>query len=576
MIKQAMSTLVRQDEDAVRPSSIRSAPRKSSKAWQVCRAPQSTSRMPSSIHEDDLESGREDFSSKEIKGDNDRRGGRALKALLRSVAVLVFRWTVHIFLLVFLGQQLYSQYQDYDSQPVSSTVLRRQAPFPRLTLCPGTPLRDTVIRLEAETLLTSDNVTLDQFYNISTLQMLGSDARYNNWPNRIHVESGAHAVGNVPGRSRLGTWGARYYLTLSRLRHKVHPTRCLTFEPSEYLFARSKNPLQLELILASAPSFTETKRTAYRLFVHGSEEPNVGDLVAQELGPHVPQTLVRELGVGSTLSLRLTARLLRQVNVRLRPCRDDPGYSETQCLKECLWRRLAANISCRLPHMVGAGVYLPDMSGPLDHLPLCARPVQMQTSMRTRVIRFCTRQSNEKCQELRVRPWYRPDGSAPLIPGPTALVKRSDSSMSPSLNLSSSFSANATHSREHEPMKAVSKLRVFNLCNPPHDLETFVENNLLTDVRGCNCQPACHQTLYDLYGVSGPTRDDQYHIGACQTRIALAIDLTADELREAIVFTSATLLANMGGLIGVVTGYSLFTLAGASETLVHKVVQRWH
>ncbi|KAF0311962.1 hypothetical protein FJT64_001817 [Amphibalanus amphitrite] len=279
-----------------------------------------------------------------------------------------------------LCQQLHSQYQEYRSQPVSSTVFRRQAPFPRLTLCPGSPLRDTVILQEAETLLVNGNVTLDQFYNISTLQMLESGSSGPNWHNRIRMESGVPAEGTVPGTSRLGTWGARYYLTVSLFGRKVHPMRCLTFEASEYLRARGENSLELELVLATTPVFTESKGTAYRLFVHGNEEPNVGDLVAQEIGPHVPKTLVQELGAGQTAAMRVTARLFSLINLRRRPCGEEPGYSETQCLKECLWRRLAANISCRLPHMVGAGVYLPDMSGPLNHLPLCARPVQMETA----------------------------------------------------------------------------------------------------------------------------------------------------------------------------------------------------
>ncbi|KAF0296449.1 hypothetical protein FJT64_006113 [Amphibalanus amphitrite] len=288
---------------------------------------------------------------------------------------------MHLLLMVFLCQQLYSQYRDYHAQPVSSIVLRRQAPFPRLTLCPRVPLKDTKLLYDAEMLLTEGNITVEQFYNMTTLDLLECDEiQFQCYQSRFNMmrsfksESPYSAYEAIPGTSWLGSWRARYYLALSRLDQKVHPIRCLTFDPSQQLRDSARDDIvHLCLKLKAVPLFQDAK--AYRLFVHDTEEPNVGDLAAAELGPDVEQTASLDIPHEESLSLRLTARMFSLANLWRRPCREEPGYSAIQCLKECLWSRLAANISCRLPHMVGAGVYLPDMSGPLDHLPLCARPL---------------------------------------------------------------------------------------------------------------------------------------------------------------------------------------------------------
>ncbi|KAF0289687.1 hypothetical protein FJT64_012128 [Amphibalanus amphitrite] len=218
------------------------------------------------------------------------------RALLR-VLIPVLRWLVHLALVIFLCQQLYSQYEVYCSQPVTTTIQSRLAPFPRITL----------------------QVVLDS----------------------------------------------------------------------------AKKKINLEILLKVPPIFS-SETLAYRLYVHDTEEPNIGELLPNELG-RVQQTVSVDMLVQKNLSMRLTARLFNSANVWRRPCREEPGYSAIQCLKECLWHRLAANISCRLPHMVGAGVYLPDMSGPLDHLPLCTRPVQMYYSKNKYKLRFCESINKEQC-----------------------------------------------------------------------------------------------------------------------------------------------------------------------------------
>ncbi|KAF0311964.1 hypothetical protein FJT64_001819 [Amphibalanus amphitrite] len=368
-----------------------------------------------------------------------------------------------------------------------------------------------------------------------------------------------------PGTSDLGRWRPRYYLTLAELGDELIPKRCLTFEPSEYLKESAKNDVKLELML-KVPELFGGHALGYRLFVHDTEEPNVGDLAADELGADIEheQTVSVDLPKLTDLSLHLTARMLSRVNVRRRPCREEPGYSAIQCLKECLWSRLAANISCRLPHMVGAGVYLPDMSGPLDHLPPCARPVQMESSKNRRIIRFCEN-IDEKCAYTDDHTWYTPT----KIPPPEEYEYDSPS-----------YYYKPRHSRAAQPSSIktrpqLSENKQMNLldlpfygekCIAPEDLETFVDDSLVTDTQGCDCLPACHQTFYQLSDWSSRER----YASSCKVKLTLSISLKADEISESISFTLPTLLANIGGTIGIVTGFSLFTLAAAGETLAWK------
>ncbi|KAF0311965.1 hypothetical protein FJT64_001820 [Amphibalanus amphitrite] len=485
--------------------------------------------------------------------------------------------------MVFLSQQLYSQYRDYHAQPVSSIVLRRQAPFPRLTLCPRVPLKDTKLLYDAEMLLTEGGITVEQFYNMTTLDLLECDraqsqcyqSQYNMM--RSFQSDSPHSTESaipqpIPGTSWLGSWRARYYLALSRLGQKVDPIRCLTFEPSQQLRDSAEDEVvNLNLRLKAVPLFQDAK--AYRLFVHDTEEPNVGDLAAAELGPDVEQTASLDIPPEESLSLRLTARMFSLANLWRRPCREESGYSAIQCLKECLWHRLAANISCRLPHMVGAGVYLPDMSGPLDHLPLCARLVQMEskgTAWRWR-FRFC-KTIDESCTYTDVT-WYRPSNLEPLgIDDNREATPVYDAlRLDPELQTTSAPRTTiGTETLKRRPRNSEKKTADFNLgiCNPPEDLETVVDDSLLTSTKGCHCPPACHQTLYNLFVYKQETYEK------CSSELTMSIDLRADEIGEAITFTLPTLLANIGGMVGIVTGYSMFTLAGAGVDLAWKFIRQ--
>ena len=494
-----------------------------------------------------------------------------------ALALLV-GWSIRLLVLLLLLERLYSQWEEFRSQPVSSDIRRRQAPFPRLTLCPGATLRDTEIRHDAQVLLTNGNVSVEEFYNLTTLEML--EAKPENMANRannVMISSGKPVEGVIPGRGPLGEWRAKYYLTQSQIsgRPFVHPTRCLTLEPSEYLKARGRNQLELDLRLLTAPAFTNNRDIAYRLFFHGDEEPNVGDLAVPEVGAHVPHTVFRELRAGSALSLRLTARMRHLVSRRRDPCREDPGYSLTQCLKECLWRRLASNITCRLPHMVGNDVYLPELTGPLDHLPLCARPVQMVSFSKS----TSSCRKYPPCSKM-LEPWYRPVSSEkPASAALSAkLTHASNTTPSSSAAMNTRAKENRTNrlNKRQHVKKTSSRLIFLKFCTAPIGAQKFVDDDLLTDLRGCDCVPACHQTLYDLFEIGIRPEDESFsRTSPCETRLTLTVDLTADEVQEKLAFTSSTFLANIGGLIGAVTGISLFTLACAAESIVQAVAQRW-
>ncbi|KAF0293349.1 hypothetical protein FJT64_000926 [Amphibalanus amphitrite] len=366
-------------------------------------------------------------------------GGRRPRAvpLVRSL----LRWTARaaglLVLLTLAGQQLL----EFRAQPVSSTVVRKKAPFPRLTVCPAASLTDYSLLLERQQQLVNDSISLLDYYNLTTPEMVGEMAGV--------MIMGDH-VAFIPFESDLGAWKQRYYLFLEKengLRH----TRCLTFEASSFLEELSSNELEMELYFQVSPLFTSLKQVSHRLFVHGPEVPNVLDLDPNQHGVEVPSTIFHELQPGERIATyRVTARLRQLANVDRRPCRSEPGYSLTQCLKECLWRRLAAHIGCRLPHMVAADAYLPEIRGPVDHLPMCKRPVD-----------------------------------------------------------------------------------------------------------------------YQLQKTKGVESDQ------CVSGAVLQFDLASEELQEILLFTYSTLMANLGGFIGLITGFSYFTLIATTETLLVTVTQSW-
>ncbi|KAF0304770.1 hypothetical protein FJT64_023491 [Amphibalanus amphitrite] len=287
----------------------------------------------------------------------------ALRWLLRAAAVLL--------LLVLLWQQVL----EFRAQPISTVLVRTRAPFPQLTLCPGASQRDYGLLRDMHLGLLNGSISVADFYNLTTLVIPHENGQ-------MKVADGITRSNYIPGNGSFGAWRQRFYM-IRDIPFGHRPIRCTTFEPSAYLHELATNQLDATFFLSVSSAFTHPLNFSYLLYIHGPETPNVGDLNDRQLGVGAPSTLWQGLRPGGDITYRVTAQLRRLANVRRRPCRSEPGYSKAQCLKECLWRRLAAHTGCRLPHMVSAGVFLPETSGPLDHLPPCRLLVQMNASRDT-------------------------------------------------------------------------------------------------------------------------------------------------------------------------------------------------
>ena len=484
-------------------------------------------------------------------------GPEQRQARASAVARTLLRWTARAAGLLLLLLLTWQQLMQFRAQPVSSTVVRQQAPFPRLTICPAASLTDYSLLLNRKQRLVNGSLSIVEYYNETTLEMVGREAGLLLLPGTEYIEF-------IPEDSPLGVWKQRYYLFQESVKSRkeagkpgngFQPTRCLTFQASRFLEELSGNELEMGLYLQASPLFTTNTSTSHRLFVHGAEEPNVDDLDTNQHGVAVPTTVSLELRPGQPISkYRVTARMRHLANLYRRPCRSEPGYSPAQCLKECLWRRLADHIGCRLPHMVSADVYLPEMRGPLDHLPLCHRPVQRvkegkyfkpseiicKNRFRMRGGNFSQNCLQQSCGLTR-----------PAICG--AELSQGDW---PKLN-----DRNRT-----TPLHGLTG----PLCPLPDEAEVYVPLDLLTNLTDCNCLPACRQVEYRLQKIKQTDEEDQCVAGA-----VLQFDLASQELQESLFFTYSTLLANLGGFIGLITGFSYFTLIEATETMLTTAARQW-
>ncbi|XP_037072058.1 LOW QUALITY PROTEIN: uncharacterized protein LOC119093241 [Pollicipes pollicipes] len=98
----------------------------------------------------------------------------------------------------------------------------------------------------------------------------------------------------------------------------------------------------------------------------------------------------------------------------------------------------------------------------------------------------------------------------------------------------------------------------------------YVPSSLAEDLRGRDCPSACRGVAYNLNqeSLTGGCDDHGSTVSPCFTEAFLTLDLAADEVQEAVAFTQSTLLADIGGFLGLVTGFSLLALADMAEALV--------
>ncbi|KAF0288156.1 hypothetical protein FJT64_013471 [Amphibalanus amphitrite] len=440
----------------------------------------------------------------------------------------VVHWVVRAALLMLLLTLLYKQLAEFRAEPVSTAITRRQAPFPRITLCPGTWMRDNRLRLERQRQLADGNISISSFYNDTTLELLhgelfvqGAD------PETTHISADV---------TEHGVWRSRFYQQQHSGGELVWEVRCYTLQPSAALHRMASSEVELQLRLAVPLLFIDSQRSiAYRMFIHGDEEPNVIDLFPRQSGPSVPLTSYAELKPGQDAFFRVTVGGRRLVDLRRRPCRSDDGYSPAQCLKECLWRRLAAHTGCRLPHMVGPGVYLPQLRGPLDHLPLCDKVVRGAGNKR--LVNSVSGRYLLECLEESFR----------------------NTRPSPSLSEAAGFESglNTSTAGSEAADEGIQ----------------LVPRSLLTNLSGCECQPACGELTYRI-SADPRTEHIAQPASQCTTQVILKIDLTMDLFEESLSFTVSTLAANAAGFLGLFTGLSLFSVVDVGEALAFSAFAR--
>ena len=490
---------------------------------------------------------------------------------------LVLRWTARLGLLVLLTVLVWQQTVLYRAQPVSTSLVPQHAPFPRLTLCPKTYLQDQLLVNESLRRTAAGTMTAKEFYNLTTLQLLSSEE------NRLVVSGRRPLTSPVTSGGPLGVWRQRYYLSLHA---GVWPNRCVTFEPSSYLHVRAAGSvLKIKLMLGVAPMFSDYKGFSYRLYIHGKDEPNVNDLSMPEHSGMVPKTTSLSLSSEDRVHYVVTAKLRRMVSLRRRPCHQDPEYSLTQCLKECQWRRVTAHTGCRLPHMVGTGVFLPETRGPLDYLPPCQRPLFVPEARgedlpEKKLIDSCWKSS---CNFSR-----RCDSFTPAKGGldEPANMEKLTSKWDAYPNGTDAIGDNEANTVDQPPSHHDNAIVEQSQTQLPPDLQASlskmpfdeilqlggfsVPKSVLYDLDDCQCLPPCNKANYHLSQKNTARKSK-----ACNIEVSFFLDLATDQVEEELSFSMSTLLANFAGFIGMVTGFSLFTLAEVMETVLCAVGARW-
>ena len=434
----------------------------------------------------------------------------------------LLHWGLRLTLLTLLLLLTYESVEQYRQQPVISEISRLPLPFPRLTVCAAHPLRDYHDLRERQRQLANGSITVADYYNQTTLEIL-----------RAHLTVGKTRLKLTGGRQR-------FYLQLrARADVVATPVRCHTFEPNSETLLLADNwmnkfdhlPVTLDLI--ANPHFTTPKKIAYRVFLHSADEPNVDDL-DQLSAVDVPGPTYVDLKADYRRTYRISARMERRVDVDWRPCSHQPGYSMARCQKEFQWRRLAARTGCRLPHMVSTD--LPDLSGPLDHLPFCEKLVQER-------------------------------------PTTAGAPRRPDCSQYRDRRARVSFLCSrllGLYTRPVISQQSAEEERHSGDCSLPEEAEQVVDDGQMSELSGSQCRPACQQTVYSVQWAAKARRDNR-----CHAIVEFLLDRSVTDFKQTPFFTLSTLFANIGGFMGLVFGYSLFALADFVESAVFDLPKRW-
>ena len=504
---------------------------------------------------------------------------------------------MQVVLLVTLFTLLVQQIQQYGSEPLLTATSRRRGRHPRLTICPSSTA-SLQLMLSPLQRLANRSINITDFYDIATISLLGKAGT-------IGYRSKGTDFSAVNGP---GTWKEKYYWRYNaHIRNNLGYTRCITFEANESLnkAGSRRHPITIDImgspVLNAIPSDGYTGFAPYRLFVHGEEVPNVEDL--PEWAPFTESVSLRS---GGLVHYSITARRMERVSVRRRPCSSRPGYSKAQCLKECRWRRLAEHTGCRLPHMVGAETFLPEIAGFLDHLPLCSMLPVVETMplrvLKRSIITSRCMKINRRYNFTKLYKEYalyisqKPGSTSSPEVGQLKLGRHVQPAISvtpdqvTSLPSEKLLLASAPASKPPTEMGPLPPLLppLFPLPAPPPPLFpppqpreflpvptaafVFLSNSAFElNETDCRCPDACHETSYALTEKKATSNSGFNKCGVFST---LTFDYTEEVVAESLATTFPDFIAVIGGNIGLFTGFSLFTLAEVLGRVLHVVQQK--
>ena len=473
------------------------------------------------------------------------------------------RYLVRLTLLTVLLGLVWDQLWVFRSEPLRTAASRRRAPFPRLTICPVRRL-DHAYLLPALKRLANDSIGVADFYEAVTTRLRGEAGTV--------LYRGKYTYFSED-EDELGVWRETFFSQY------IQYIRCITFFPSESFNIQGSRdqPITLSLLEASLFKSYDKEEGSYRLFVHGAETPNVGDL------PNwAPFTESVPLHSGRYAHYAISGRATERVSVRRRPCSSRPGYSKAQCLKECQWRLLVAHSGCRLPHMVGSGVVLPRMEGFMDHLPPCSRLLSDSKYLTAMSLIPLKRICMVYSKRFNISSLSEDYKRFVIEESPSLRTTRTPKLRGKRAAMEAINGRNSTIGTPPPPPPPPPP----NIPPPPPipvvlpfpagafiQLPVSVSN---INASSCSCPLACRETTYTL--TEKVTYDNGLALNSCAVYVSLTFDFAEEIVQETLVISLADLLASIGGFMGLFTGVSLYTFADYAEEFMgklYKTVQTW-
>ena len=228
----------------------------------------------------------------------------------------------------------------FRAEPTFTTVELESVDLPAFTVCPGTLSNRSMTRRAYSTYAGRlwnnvnrtryQNVTFRQMYLEHTLpigKMLGRTIK--------DVNSSQHQ--DVVYRTRRGHWSRTF----------VSSGACYTFRPRGRQDATSAPFIGPTIRLHTSPEFTQkVSNFTYTIRFHGAEIPYKDFRFFP--GKDIPRAVVRS---GEAIQINVKVNRYRSPNLRRKPCNDTPGYTVSECLSLCWYRRETTRLGCAMPWM---------------------------------------------------------------------------------------------------------------------------------------------------------------------------------------------------------------------------------